>query len=142
MRRSAELVVADLFEKSLQVARDLEDRVAAEFFQKCGREFERHYRFRNNRRRWNSAYVGALDRADRLRLGLDIDRAQRAHQGGKRLERDANAERLAGAHSAFSAAGIVGVAGGWGGAAPRARFRLDVFSRRRCTRLTEHRVIS
>src|SRR5258708_34784738 len=111
MRRSAESVVADLFEKSLQVARDLEDRVAAEFFQKCGRELERHYRFCNNRSRWNSAYIGALDRADRLRLGLDIDRAQRSHQGGKRLERDANAERLAGAHPAFGAAGIVGVAG-------------------------------
>src|SRR5271170_1926015 len=108
---SAVSVVAHLLEEAFEVARNLGQRIAAELFQKSGREFERDHRLRDDRRGRNCAYVGSLDRADRLRLALDVHRAQRTHQRRQRFEREAHAQRLAGAHAALGAAGIIRVPG-------------------------------
>src|SRR5437879_4243646 len=98
----------DLFEIPLEVATDLEERVATELLEEELGHDERHDRFRDDGGRRNRHDVGPLDRGGGLVLGRDIDRMERAHEGRQRLEGRPDHEGRAARHTPFGAPGVVG----------------------------------
>src|SRR5436305_250526 len=81
--------------------------VPTEFVAKCVGEHERHHRLADYARGWDGAGVGSLtQRLSRLVRG-DVDGAKRLGEGGQRLHRAADDERLARGHPTFQSPGAV-----------------------------------
>src|SRR5581483_10008585 len=100
--------LADLREVAVAIAQHLPQGVAAELLERDARELEGDDGLRDHRGRGDRHDVGALDRALRLLLRVEVDRRERAHQGGERLERDPHDQRGAVRHAALGAAREVG----------------------------------